>query len=127
MCYNAGMSTPHKGYYSLIQFCPDASRLEAVNVGIVILCPALDILSVRVADPVPRVERFFGPDGHDLSRVPMMVIATTDRLAMEPIQTVGDLARFAASRANIILTPPRPMRISDPVADLAHLFEVLVE
>jgi len=28
-----------KGYYTLIQFRPDASRLEAVNMGILLFCP----------------------------------------------------------------------------------------
>ena len=31
--------TTEKGYYSLIQFCPDVSRLEAVNLGVILFCP----------------------------------------------------------------------------------------
>ena len=26
----------HKGYYSLIQFCPDPSRLEGINIGVLV-------------------------------------------------------------------------------------------
>jgi hypothetical protein len=27
------------GYYSIIQFCPELSQLEALNVGVVLFCP----------------------------------------------------------------------------------------
>ena len=30
------MKTPTTGYYSVIQFCPDRSRLEAANVGVLL-------------------------------------------------------------------------------------------
>ena len=28
-----------RGYYSLIQFCPEPSRAEAVNLGVLLFCP----------------------------------------------------------------------------------------
>lgn len=28
-----------KGYYSIIQYCPDLSRFEAANVGVLLFCP----------------------------------------------------------------------------------------
>ena len=30
-----------KGYYSAIQYCPDRSRMEAANVGVMLLCPQI--------------------------------------------------------------------------------------
>ena len=35
-----------KGFYSVVQYCPDRFRAEAVNVGLVLLC--LDPHAVRV-------------------------------------------------------------------------------
>jgi len=36
-----------KGYYSIIQYCPDPSRLEAVNIGVALFCPELRFLRAR--------------------------------------------------------------------------------
>ena len=35
---------PTRGYYSLIQFCPDTCRLEVANVGVVLYCPEVSFL-----------------------------------------------------------------------------------
>ena len=52
----------HPGYYSLVQFCPDYSRLEAVNVGLVLFCEPLAFLGVRLVESNKRVARVFGKD-----------------------------------------------------------------
>lgn len=36
-----------KGYYSLVQYCPDRSRMESANLGVVLFCPDLDFLDVK--------------------------------------------------------------------------------
>lgn len=52
----------HQGYLCLIQYCLDRARMETVNVGLVIFCPALDLLEVRVTADDDRAARLFGPD-----------------------------------------------------------------
>jgi hypothetical protein len=36
--------------------------MEAVNVGLVVFCPALDLLEVRVTERDDRAARLFGAD-----------------------------------------------------------------
>jgi len=40
---------PTNGYYSLVQYCPDPSRVEAANVGAILFCPTLPYLDVRMS------------------------------------------------------------------------------
>lgn len=55
-----------KGYYSIVQYCPDPSRLEAVNIGLALFCPEISFLKVlfgrRKTKVVPR-------DGYSAPRV----------------------------------------------------------
>ena len=60
---------PQPGYYSLIQYCPDHSRLEAANVGVLLFCPPLDFLDIRLSEDSERLQRFFGKDSFDPGRV----------------------------------------------------------
>ena len=39
----------NKAYYCLIQYCPDMSRLEAANVGVVLFCPEKGFLAARMS------------------------------------------------------------------------------
>jgi hypothetical protein len=49
--------TPTKGYYSIVQYCPDLSRGETTNIGIVLLVPERGYLSARNAGAVAKVHR----------------------------------------------------------------------
>ena len=51
-----------KGYYSLVQYCPDVARQEAANVGVVLFCPELAFLEARLASSNHRIRRFFGEE-----------------------------------------------------------------
>ncbi len=42
------MSTK-RGYYSLIQFCPNPSRAEAVNLGVLLFCPEAGFIGARTS------------------------------------------------------------------------------
>jgi hypothetical protein len=46
---------PTTGYYSLIQYCPDAAREEAANVGVVLFCPEVDYLEARTVSGNDRI------------------------------------------------------------------------
>ncbi len=52
--------TPQKGYYSLIQFCPDASRLESINIGVILFCPEMGFLDDKTSSNTRRAEKLVG-------------------------------------------------------------------
>jgi hypothetical protein len=120
---------PAKGYYSLIQYCPDLSRLEAANIGVLLFCPEKLFLQARTVRGNKRIQRFFGKEGHDWDRIDSFKLGLEERLAAEngDIENLDDLERFIALRANELqLTPPRPMRVEDPKKELEALFQELV-
>lgn len=120
---------PSQGYYCLVQYCPDLSRLEAANIGVLLFCPERHFLKVRTARNTQRIRHFFGREGHDWARIKSFQIGIEERLAVENsnILTLQNLERFIGLLANKIqISPPRPMRVTDPEKDLNQLFEELV-
>lgn len=118
-----------KGYYSVIQYCPDASRMEAANVGVLLLCPDIGFVRARTAAGNDRIRRFFKGQAIDLARVNAAKRAIERRVESESarFRTPEDLVRFAVTRGNdIILTAPRPTKVLDPDRDLDQLFDELV-
>jgi hypothetical protein len=120
---------PTRGYYSLIQFCPDASRLEAVNVGVVLFCPDAGFLAARTAAGNQRAEKIVGRGKLDKAALNSAKRAIERRLEVDRdgFQNLDDLKRFVATRANALqLTDPRPVKVFDAQQDLDSLFEELV-
>lgn len=119
-----------KGYYSLAQFCPDLSRLEAANVGIILQVPEQRFIRARMARGSDRIRRFFsGQDFGELEHVNFMKQALANRLEVEAanFKTPEDLNRFAEQQANeLLVTAPRFVKVSDPEEDLEKLFDELV-
>lgn len=121
---------PKRGYYSLIQFCPDSSRLEAVNVGVLLFCPEIQFLAARTAASNDRAAMLVGCGGLDEAALNSAKRAVERRLEVdrEAFQTLEDLQRFVASRGNALkLTDPRPLKVFDPEGDLDTLFAELVD
>ena len=119
---------PTRGYYCLIQYCPDLSRLEAANIGVVLFCPDLSVLLAKVTENCERVERLFG--ARDWYQHIAARLSIKDRVEVEApnIKTLADLQHFARTRANqILITEPRPMRVGVTEDDLEQLFRELVE
>lgn len=115
---------PAKGYYSLIQYCPDLGKLEAANVGVVLFCPERLFLKAKTAGSNRRIIQFFGRSGHDWDRINSLKRGIEERLSKETseIRSLEDLQRFIALRANVIqITTPRPMKVFDPQEDLEKL------
>lgn len=115
-----------KGYYSLIQYCPDLGRLEAANVGVILFCPERQFLKAITSTNNSRIIRFFGREGHDWTRINAIKKGIEDRIEIEGerIKNREDLERFIDQRANLLqITPPRSMRIVDPSRDLRSLAE----
>jgi hypothetical protein len=123
------MST--KGYYSLIQYCPDESRAEAANIGVILLCPEYHFLDVRVSSTNERVRRFFGKDkdAYKEDFVQSVKKSIETRLILNPnnIKTVEELTHFAETYTNKIqVTLPRFVRVEDPKDEIENLLTELV-
>ncbi|MFN3160408.1 MAG: DUF3037 domain-containing protein [Rubinisphaera brasiliensis] len=117
---------PQKGYYSVIQYCPDLSRFEAVNIGVLLFCPDSGFLKARIGLHRNRISRVFGKDGHDWERL-NAVKRSLLKLFNSPnseFRSLDDLQHFIATRANQIqLTPPRFIKVFAPAKDLDELYQ----
>jgi hypothetical protein len=116
---------PSKGYYCLVQYCPDLGRLESANIGVLLFCPDRDFLQAKTAHNNARIIKFFGSEGHDWIQINSFKRGIEERLVKESgeIETVEDLHHFIALRANQIqITAPRPMKVTNPSEDLDKLF-----
>jgi hypothetical protein len=119
----------HKGYYSIIQYCPDLSRLEAAKIGVMLFCPELKFLEAMTDEAEARVRQFFGARERERSHIATFRRSIEERLRVDRkrFQTLTDVEELVARRANSIqLTTPRPVKVFDPQADLQHLFAQLV-
>lgn len=123
---------PRKGHYSLIQYCPDRGRAEAVNVGLVLFVPAERRLEIRMATTAKRVQQVFGKSAVDswwLRTVRESFergILTEHRAAR--FATVEDLDRYFTTLGNdIIATPARVTLVDDVSASLTRLFARFVD
>ena len=114
-----------KGYYSVIQFSPDPARAEAVNVGVLLFCPARGFIAAKTRRDNQRVRRMFGDDGFENDRLNAAKTSMERRVARLESAGLEDLERFIASRGNdIILTPARSIRVTgDPAELLGELHE----
>jgi hypothetical protein len=120
---------PVKGYYSIIQYCPDLGRVEAANVGVLLFCPESRFLKALTATRNSRIIRFFGSEGHDWKRINLFKRGLADRLENEAagIRTLADLQQFIATRANVLqITAPNPVKVTDPEQTLLELFEEII-
>jgi Protein of unknown function (DUF3037) len=123
---------PAKGYYSILQFVPDLERAEGANIGVVLFCPDKGFLKAQTATGNDRARRFFGPEENidlDLDRLNTFKAAFEERVLAEAdrIKTLEEFRHFVSTRANqLLLTEPRPIKVFDPEADLARLFDMLV-
>jgi len=120
---------PKRGYYSLIQFCPNPSRLEAVNIGVVLLCPDADFIAARTSAGNRRAEKLVGRGELDRLALNSAKQAIEHRLEADraSFKSHEDLQAFVNTRGNNLkLTNPRPVKVFDPPSDLDKLFSELV-
>lgn len=118
-----------KGYYSLIQYCPDLSRAEAANVGVLLFCPIAGFIQAKTSAGNDRVRRFFKEYSIDLERLNAVKESVEGRLRSyaKDFKSLEDLEKFIATRANeILITPPRPIKVANPEDELQALFSELV-
>jgi hypothetical protein len=116
-----------KGYYSIIQYCPDPSRLEAVNIGVALFCPELRFLRARFGHRKTRIRQLFGKQ--DWEFVALQQSAIEARLAREreAFEKLEDFEAYVSRRANALtLTSPRPVKVENPEWELKNLLRRLV-
>src|SRR5262245_32310453 len=109
-----------RGFYSVVQYCPDRSRAEAVNVGLVLLCVDPHAVRVRMTDKHDRVRKLFGATKPALKNLRLATDGLQSRIegCETDFKSEEDLASFAASRANDLrLTEPRLVKLDDVDAD----------
>lgn len=119
-----------KAYYSIMQYCPDRFRAEAVNLGLVMLCPETHEVRVDLISDYRRARKLFGIGGDELRSLKRTARNLKHRIesANGELHTDEDLAGFAASRANDLrLTPPRLAKVGDLAMGFDRLFSELVQ
>jgi hypothetical protein len=115
----------HEGYYSLIQFCPDLSRLEGINIGVLIYSPEEKRVRCRFTKSNRRITQCFGKQ--DRSYIVGAKSAAKERLQRQVFATKGELAEFINKRANgIQFTELRFLKTADMNNEVDRLFERLV-
>jgi hypothetical protein len=117
------------GYYSIIQYCPDPSRGEVANIGVVLFLPEPFYLKARTARGNERIRQFFQPSEADIAWINVIKYSIEERLRIDrdEFRDLASLERFAATRANAMrLTAPRWVAVEDPDAELDRLFDLLV-
>ncbi len=119
-----------RGFYSVVQYCPDRFRAESVNVGLVLLRPQPHAVRIRMATQFDRAKKLFKLDKANQTALSMAIEGMKFRLEqMTPaLKESVDLAAFASSRANDLrLTDPRLLAIEDIDEEIDRLFLTLVE
>ena len=118
-----------KGYYSLIQFCPNTSRMETVNVGVVLFCPASGYLDARTTGNNRRAKSLVGADNFDRYSLNAAKRSINQRLVVEKnsFDSLEDFQKFVETRGNDLrLTKPRPVKVFNPEQEMNRLFDELV-
>jgi Protein of unknown function (DUF3037) len=116
-----------KGYYSIIQYCPDPSRLESVNVGVALFSPELRFLRAKFGRSRTRISQLFGRQ--DWEFVELQKAAIEARLAQEQeaFKTLEEFQGYIARRANaLVMTDPRMVKVEEPERELDQLLRRLV-
>jgi len=119
-----------RGFYSVIQYCPNRFRAESVNVGLVLLCPDPHEVRVRIAGKHNRAKRLFGMGRPEMDNLNLSLQGLKHRIesTASEFKCAEDLAAFAASRANDLrLTEPRLAKFQTIDDDLERLFLELVD
>ena len=119
-----------RGFYSVVQYCPDRFRAEAVNVGLILLRLDPHAVRVRMSGNFDRVRRLFATGQADLKNLKVSIEGLKYRIenSTDDFRTDGDLAAFAATRANDLrLTEPRLAMLDNFDDDFERLFSKLFD
>jgi len=123
-------TTPVRGHYSLIQFCPDISRLETVNIGVALFCSEHHFLRTQMSPNNRRIVQMFGRGHRDLKRLKAVKESLEQAIQKrhDELCQLEQIQRFASLHVNHLrMTQFMPCRIaSTPENELQTLFNELV-
>lgn len=110
-----------KGYYGIVQYMPDRSRQEGVNVGVYVFCEGVTLYAI--AKSFKRVFALFP----DASPMRVAQYAQGVECGLISCKTLPDLIDYCHTRANDIhIVDPRPMRLlAGPNEELEGLLDRL--
>jgi len=118
------------GYYSILQYCPDPFREEAANVGVLLYCPALNYIDVKISAGNDRVRRFFKKTTIDGERLNSAKKAVKDRICITErtkFKNLASLEGFITSMANELrFTKLRSITVDNAEITLEKIFLDLV-
>jgi len=117
------------GYYSLIQYCPDPSREEFANLGVLLFSPGHQYIRAKTSPSNRRARQVFGGIPLDNDWLNSIKESLCERLVVERdrFRTLEDLRSFADTRANEIrISTPRSIMVDDPERQLEELYRELI-
>lgn len=118
-----------RGFFSIIQYCPDLDRQEAANIGVVLCIPRLKYVGVRLSLDNEAPKQRFGKNAFDDGRLTLAKRGLETRLLREGTEwsSPDDLSTFAAREGNnLVVLPPRTMMVRNADTELDELFTRLV-
>ncbi|HKY34389.1 MAG TPA: DUF3037 domain-containing protein [Polyangiaceae bacterium] len=118
-----------KGFFSIIQYCPDLERGESANVGVVLVVPEAGFLGVQFSHDNEGPKQRFGKDAFDDARLTVAKNALEGRLREEGRSwtSADELLKFGKKEGNhLLLSTPRVILAVDPKAELEELYQRLV-
>ena len=121
------MNATTRGYYSIIQYCPDPSRLETVNLGVALFCPEVRFLKARFGRRKTRVRHLFGKQDWEFVEAQKSAIEARLEHEKEDFQGLDDFGAFISRRASAFrMTAPRAVKVENPEEELVSLLARLV-
>lgn len=116
------------GYYSIVRYCPDMSRGEFVNVGVVLFVPSIGFFDYKLALSNYRVRRFFVEPSWNVVHQIGMWLAGVKETRMDRFKDEKEFTEFVETRANDIqLSKPLWVKVTrTPTMELDRLYERLV-
>ena len=118
--------------YAIIRVVPRVERGEAINVGVILSCPALDFLEARIELDPSRLLAIDPSADVEATRANLEMIPRVCRGGADagPIGELPQRSRFhwlVSPRSTIIqLSPVHTGRTSDPEKALQRLLETMV-
>lgn len=119
----------HRGYYSIVQFCPNPARAEAANVGVVLVDAKTGAVHSLLSPTNEHAKRVFGKGHQALATLDMGKRMLVERLrtTVPPDVTHSLLRELVAREGNALaLTAPRPLVFDDAEVQTRALFDELV-
>ena len=117
----------HHGRYALVQFSPVPERLEFLNIGLVLIVPALEFVGVRFARGQARLERAFGRQSKSYLDAVKASVESRLRGELAKSPDGGSFEEFARRRANDVrVSRFLPIVVSNAAPEFNQLFDELV-